>query len=92
MPEGHKTHFLARRHTASLSGQPVSVTSPQGRFADDAKLVDGRRLQSATAVGKHLFYEFDGGAIVHVHLGRYGSFRRAPRPAARLRSAKFACG
>ena len=80
MPEGHKTHYLARQHGRALAGQPVAVSSPQGRFTDDAKLIDGRVLQSVSAAGKHLFYQFDGGAIVHVHLGRYGSFAEHPSP------------
>ncbi len=80
MPEGHKTHFLARQHTGQLADQSLDVSSPQGRFADDAKLVNGRMLLSVAAAGKHLFYEFEGGAIVHVHLGRYGSFAEHPSP------------
>ena len=31
-------------------------------------------LRRATAWGKHLFHHYDGGAIVHVHLGLYGKF------------------
>ncbi len=80
MPEGHKTHFLARQHTAMLAGQKLKVTSPQGRFADDAKKVSGRILESVTAAGKRLFYEFEGRRIVHVHLGRYGKYRELPSP------------
>ncbi len=90
MPEGHKTHFLARRHNELLGGELLRVSSPQGRFADDAQRVDHHRLQSALAFGKHLFYQFDNELIVHVHLGRYGSFRQAdgvppPRGLVRMR-------
>lgn len=80
MPEGHKTHYLAAQHAAAIGGQAIQVTSPQGRFADDARKVDGRRLDEIRAVGKHLFYEFDGRRIVHVHLGRYGSFTQQTSP------------
>lgn len=80
MPEGHKTHFLAREHTEILAGQKLSVTSPQGRFAGDAKKVHRRTLVTVTAAGKHLFYQFESGRYLHVHLGRYGSFRQSPNP------------
>jgi len=74
MPEGHKTHYLAKQHDAIYAGQRLRVSSPQGRFSADANRVDGRVLESAHAVGKHLFYQFENASIVHVHLGRYGSF------------------
>jgi endonuclease-8 len=74
MPEGHKTHYLANQHLDWFAGQTLKVSSPQGRFNAEARKVNGRVLESAWAVGKHLFYEFEGGRIVHVHLGRYGSF------------------
>jgi endonuclease VIII len=80
MPEGHKTHFLARQHHDQLAGNALVVKSPQGRFAADAKKVSGRVLDRVTAAGKRMFYEFDGGPIVHVHLGRYGKFRELPSP------------
>ncbi|MAI69377.1 MAG: formamidopyrimidine-DNA glycosylase [Rhodopirellula sp.] len=80
MPEGHKTHFLAREHYDLLGGEVVKVTSPQGRFRADARQVSGRYLDSVRASGKHLFYEFDGNVIVHVHLGRYGKFRQRASP------------
>ncbi|KAA5541062.1 Fpg/Nei family DNA glycosylase [Roseiconus nitratireducens] len=84
MPEGHKTHFLAREHTRQFSGQPIKVSSPQGRFRGDARKVSGKVFSHSEAVGKHLFYHFDGGRLIHVHLGRYGKFRQhaVPPPAA----------
>lgn len=80
MPEGHKTHFIAGQHHAMMAGQKLKVTSPQGRFAADAKKVSGRTLESVTAAGKRLFYEFEGRRIVHIHLGRYGKYRELPSP------------
>ena len=59
-----------------LAGQPLRVTSPQGRFADGASVLDGLRLESVDAAGKHLFYEWAGGPLLHVHLGLVGGFRR----------------
>lgn len=81
MPEGHTLHRLARLHQRRYAGSPVSVWSPQGRFAD-AALVDGQVFRRASAWGKHLFHEYQDGPIVHVHLGLYGTFRehRTPMP------------
>ena len=39
-----------------FAGKAVSVTSPQGRFATSAEIVDGRVLRRAEAHGKHLFH------------------------------------
>ena len=36
------------------------ASSPQGRFADGAALIDGRVLQATDAYGKHLFHRYDG--------------------------------
>ena len=81
MPEGHTLHRLARLHQRRYAGAPVRVSSPQGRFTDAAAL-DGRVFVKAGAWGKHLFHHYDGGPIVHVHLGLYGTFRemRTPLP------------
>ncbi len=83
MPEGHTLFRLARDLSGQFAGRPVQVTSPQGRFAAGAALVDGRVLDRVTSYGKHLFARF-GGETVHVHLGLYGSFTGgtgAPPPA-----------
>lgn len=74
MPEGHVTHRLARALTSEFGGRPVSVTSPQGRFAEAAALLDGRTLDGADSVGKHLLVDFDLGTI-WIHLGLIGKFR-----------------
>jgi endonuclease-8 len=80
MPEGHTIHRLARLHQTRFGKAPVVVTSPQGRFADAAEAVNGRLLLKADAYGKHLFHHYEGGAVVHVHLGLYGSFTERPVP------------
>lgn len=79
MPEGHTIHALAQRLERLFGGHPVDVSSPQGRFAEAASLVDGYDLIAATSAGKHLFLEFgrDGESMdrfIHVHLGLIGSF------------------
>jgi len=82
MPEGHTIHRLARDHTAKLVGQTLAVSSPQGLFATGAQLLDGLRLHSIQAWGKHLFYQFDSperGPILHVHLGLFGKYRLQKR-------------
>jgi endonuclease VIII len=87
MPEGHTLHRLARLHQRRFAGAPVAVSSPQGRFEDAAAAVNGRVLRRATAWGKHLFHHYDGGPVVHVHLGLYGTFTEWARPADALPEA-----
>ena len=87
MPEGPTIHRLARDHRAWIVGQRLSVCSPQGRFADDATLIDGRKLLAIDAWGKHLFYHFASKRVVHVHLGLYGRFRRSDNPPPEPRGA-----
>ena len=80
MPEGHTLHRLARLHQRRFGRAPVTVSSPQGRFVDGAAAVNGRTLKRASAWGKHLFHHYDGGRVVHVHLGLYGTFTEASIP------------
>lgn len=88
MPEGHTLHRLAREQTARFAGRPVAVSSPQGRFAEQAALVDGRVLDVVTAHGKHLLAAF-GDRVVHVHLGLFGKYAAGtgapPAPTGALR-------
>ncbi len=44
MPEGHTLFRLAAEQTLLFAARPVHVTSPQGRFAAGAALLDGRVL------------------------------------------------
>src|SRR5262245_53810954 len=91
MPEGNTIHRLARMHTRDFGGKRVRISSPQGRFAREARKLEGRRFLRAEAYGKHLFHHWSGGLVVHVHLGMAGWFyrRRAPvrepRPTVRMR-------
>jgi endonuclease-8 len=91
MPEGHTIHRLARQHRRDLAGEPLRVSSPQGRAAATAMALDGAAIEGVDAWGKHLFYRWSTGDTLHVHLGLYGRFvRRAspppePRGALRLR-------
>ncbi|WP_033823005.1 Fpg/Nei family DNA glycosylase [Kitasatospora sp. MBT63] len=80
MPEGHIIHRLATENFRVFGARPVRVSSPQGRFAEGAALLDGRRLDEAEAHGKHLFLGF-GEAWLHIHLGLYGGFTFGEGPA-----------
>jgi endonuclease-8 len=60
MPEGHTIHRLAEEVRSRLAGRPARVTSPQGKFADAAALLDGSVLGAVDAHGKHLFLGFPG--------------------------------
>src|SRR5262249_61107572 len=82
MPEGNTIHRFARQHTRDFGGRRVAASSPQGRFAREARRLDGRRFLRAEAYGKHLFHHWSGGLVVHVHLGMAGWVYppRAPAP------------
>ncbi|WP_054813563.1 Fpg/Nei family DNA glycosylase [Nocardia arizonensis] len=80
MPEGHTLHRLARQHRERFVGGVVRVSSPQGRFAEGAALVDGQVLVRSEAYGKHLLHHYESGLAVHVHLGLYGNFHDSELP------------
>jgi endonuclease-8/formamidopyrimidine-DNA glycosylase len=74
VPEGHSIHRLARQFGDVFVGRRLAVSSPQGRFAQGAALLDGRVLEAASAHGKQLFLQFAGGLVLRVHLGLYGAW------------------
>lgn len=82
VPEGHTIHRLAQDYAEAFTGTPVRVTSPQGKFADAAALLDTLPLTAAEAHGKHLFLRFGNGEEwVHIHLGLFGKVGFGPVPA-----------
>jgi endonuclease VIII len=81
VPEGHTIHRLAARHRELFAGRRVAVSSPQGRFSAGAALLDGREFAGAEAYGKHLLHRYDGGRVLHVHLGLYGKVSDGELPA-----------
>ncbi|MEU2516983.1 Fpg/Nei family DNA glycosylase [Streptomyces syringium] len=89
MPEGHTIHRLAADHRDLFAGRPARVSSPQGKFADSAALLDGRVLETAEAHGKHLFLGFAASGWVHIHLGLFGKLGfgtgQAPPPTETVR-------
>lgn len=81
MPEGHTLYRLATDLRAGFVDAAVRVSSPQGRFADSAALVDGHIVEAADSAGKHLFIHFANDWVIHVHLGLIGAFTVAAAPA-----------
>ncbi len=74
MPEGHTLKRLALDLTDAFAGRPARVSSPQGRFAGEAALLDGREFVLAESAGKHLFVQFPDEQFIHIHLGLIGGF------------------
>lgn len=74
MPEGHSVHRIARQFDRNFVGRPVAASSPQGRFAEGAAVLDGRTPTQVRAVGKQMFLEFDADVWLRVHLGIYGAW------------------
>lgn len=79
MPEGHTLQRIARALDAAFAGQEVHVSSPQGRFAAGAALLDGGVVREARSHGKQLFVDVAPPGspeprVLHVHLGLIGTF------------------
>src|SRR6478736_2192724 len=74
MPEGHSVHRIARQFDRNIVGRAVGASSPQGRFAEGASIIDGRTATAVRAVGKQMFLEFDDDFWLRVHLGMYGAW------------------
>ncbi len=81
MPEGHVLHRAARLQGKRFNGKVLELSSPQGRFREGADRLNGQMLETIEAKGKHLFYRFDSGDELHVHLGLFGKFRMHKLPA-----------
>ncbi len=79
MPEGHSVHRIARQFALHFVDHRVAVSSPQGRFAEGAALLDGLTMTDSQAVGKQMFLEFGASEDaprlwLRVHLGIYGAW------------------
>lgn len=72
MPEGHSIRHLANLSDKAFKNKKVTATSPQGRFAEEAAVINQKEMTGAGAHGKHLFLRFGDEHVVHVHLGLYG--------------------
>ncbi len=84
MPEGDSLHRIAAR-LQPLVGRAISASSPnpRGQVTGVARAVDGRRLESVEAVGKHLLLRFEGSVTVRSHLRMSGRWTIGPADAAR---------
>jgi endonuclease VIII len=80
VPEGDALHRVAARLQA-LVGEQIEAESPhpRGQATGVAPVVDGRRLESVEAVGKHLLLRFEGGVVLRSHLRMSGRWRLDPR-------------
>jgi endonuclease-8 len=78
MPEGHTLHRLAASLDATFAGGTPAVSSPQGRFADGAALLDGLAVRRSWAHGKLLFVDFAEERTLYVHLGLIGKWSVLP--------------
>lgn len=74
MPEGHTVHRVARLFHSVFVGRVIHASSPQGRFADGAALIDRQVVDDAWAVGKQFFASIGGDWVLRVHLGIYGAW------------------
>ena len=75
MPEGHTVHRIAGEFRKNFANQKVLVSSPQGRFSEDANLVSGKKLVTAEAFGKQMFLHFANSLQIRIHLGIYGKWQ-----------------
>ena len=74
MPEGHTLHRLAGSIDDAFGGTVPHVSSPQGRFAEGAALLDGTVLERSWAHGKLIFVDFADERTLYVHLGLIGKW------------------
>lgn len=88
MVEGHGCHRVVAAHRRLLLGHVFKASSPNGRFTEGARLIDGRRLARIEAVGKNLFYwwekktlpKSEPPVVIHIHFGMSGAFSVSPLP------------
>jgi endonuclease VIII len=85
VPEGDTIAWAANRIRAVLAGRvPEEIRMPQPRHALDhwPERLAGRMVTSVDTHGKHLFLRFDGGLVIHSHLGMSGTWGVYGRAAA----------
>lgn len=89
MVEGHSVHRIASRFRQQLVGRRFAASSPNGRFSEGSRAIDGMVMSNIEAVGKNLFAFFsppkrasalppadhwDDSVVVHVHFGMSGAW------------------
>src|ERR671917_1525810 len=78
MPEGDTIHYAANRIRPVLEGHvPDELVTLHPRFRSDrwAEKLEGQKVRSVDAYGKHLFLRFEGGLTIHSHLRMTGKWR-----------------
>jgi endonuclease-8 len=76
--EGDTIHRLARRLETALGGREIDraeAPDPRSPVHRRSGELEGRRMESVDARGKHLLIDFSDGLAVHSHLGINGSIR-----------------
>jgi endonuclease-8 len=77
VPEGDSIRRAAAR-LGALAGSRIEASAPHPRGTAVARAVDGRVLERVEPRGKNLLLRFDGGVVVHSHLGMTGRWRVVP--------------
>jgi endonuclease VIII len=91
MAEGDTILRTARRLDAALAGKPVAVRAPSPRGkASGVERLDGLRAERVESRGKHLLVHFEGGLVLHSHLGMSGSWQLYPSGARWRKSPRAA--
>jgi endonuclease-8 len=78
VPEGDTIRYAANRIRPVLEGRvPDSLETPQRRHALDRwpERLAGRAVSGVETLGKNLFIGFEGGLMLHSHLGMTGAWR-----------------
>jgi endonuclease-8 len=76
MPEGDTIAWHASRLRPALEGRTVDEVQVHERFSRDRwpDRLSGRCVERVETRGKHLLLVFDGGWVLHSHLGMVGSW------------------
>ena len=79
MPEGDTIAWTANRIRPVLEGRvPDEISSP--RNPSWPERLAGQAVTRVDTRGKHLFIRFEGGLVLHSHLGMVGSWVVARQP------------
>jgi endonuclease-8 len=81
VPEGDTIEWSANRIRPVLEGAvPDEIIAPQQRHSMERwpERLAGRPVTAIDTHGKHLFIRFEGGLVLHSHLGMTGSWTVAP--------------
>jgi endonuclease-8 len=76
VPEGDTIRWHANRIRPVLEGRAADEVRPHLRFSRDGwvQRLTGRVVEQVDAYGKHLMLRFEGGLVLHSHLGMVGTW------------------